>query len=168
MFRYRRANLKDVNPIIKVMQNTKYAQYVYPGKSLSELKKIISEAMDSREYLVCVDSISESIVGYFILDSITTHLGDVPKRIKLNKKYAYDAGVGVRSDFRNKGIATKLTKYAFRIAKEKGYLGVYADVGSNNDASILLQEKCGFREIVRYDSEFRPNGIQNVVFEIKF
>jgi ribosomal protein S18 acetylase RimI-like enzyme len=154
--------------MIKVMQNTKYAQYVYPGKSLKELKKLIIEAMNSRIYLVCADSDSQRIAGYFILDSINTHLSDIPKKIKLNKRYAYHAGVGIHSDFRGKGLATKLTRYAFGIVKKKDFLGMYADVGSNNDASIKLQEKCGFREIIRYVSTFRPKGIHNVVFEIRF
>jgi RimJ/RimL family protein N-acetyltransferase len=44
---------------------------------------------------------------------------------------------------------------------------MYADVHSKNEASIKLQEKCKFKELVRYDSTSRPDG-QNVVFEIKF
>jgi len=172
MFKCRKATIKDIDSIIKVMQNTNYAAYIYPGKSLSELKKIISEAMKSRIYVVYTESDSKSklkqVVGYFIIDSIKTHLTDVPKKIKLNKTYAYHAGVGVHSNFRGKGIATKLTKYAFGVAKKKGFLGMYADVGSKNEVSIKLQEKCGFHEIVRYDSKTRPKGIQNVIFEIRF
>jgi ribosomal protein S18 acetylase RimI-like enzyme len=168
VFKYRRANIRDVDSIIKVMRNTTYAQYVYPGKSLSELKNIISKTMSDRIFLVCFDGTRKIIVGYFIIDSFNNHLSDIPKKVRLNRKYAYHAGVGIHSDYRGKGLATKLTQYAFKIANSKGYLGMYADVGSNNDASIRLQEKCGFREIARYVSKWRPKGVKNVVFEIKF
>jgi len=166
MFRYRLAKIDDVDSIIKVMQNTTYSQYIYPGKSFSQLKNIILDSMKTRKYLVCVKS--GKVIGYFIIDSLNNHLPDIPKKIKLNKKYAYHAGVGIHSDFRGKGLATDLTKYAFKIAKISNYAGMYADVGSNNDASIKLQEKCGFSELVRYASKWRPDGVKNVVFEIKF
>lgn len=163
---FRKADIEDIDYIIKVMHNTTYAQYIYPGKSLSELKRIISESMKNRTYLVCVES--KKIIGYFIIDSLNNHLPDTPRKIKLNRKYAYHAGVGIHSDFRGKGLAKKFTKYAFKIAKQKGFTGMYADVASNNDISIKLQEKCGFKELVRYNSKWRPKGIKNVVFGIKF
>jgi len=172
MFKCRRATIKDIDSIIKVMQNTTYAQYVYPGKSLIELRGIISDFIsnptNNRIFLVCEEYDSNKITGYFIFDSLKNHLSDVPKKIRLNKKYAYHAGVGVHSAFRGKGLATKLTRYAFKVAKDKGYQGMYADVGSDNDISIKLQENCGFHEIIRYDSTFRLKGIKNVIFEIKF
>lgn len=168
MFKFRKASITDVDSIIRVMQNTNYSKLVYPKKTFSEIKDIISNLIKTQICLVCVDSRSNDVVGYFIIDSLKKYLDDVPKKIKLDKKYAYNAGIGIHSNFRGNGLAFKLTKYAIRIAKNKNYLGMYAAVGSNNEASIKLQEKCGFSEIIRYDCSWRPKNFQNIIFEIKF
>jgi ribosomal protein S18 acetylase RimI-like enzyme len=166
MFKFRLAKIEDIDSMIKVMRNTTYIKYIYPGKPVSEIKRLIKDLMKVRKYVVCIDEDNNRIVGYFILDSMRHHLTDAP--IQLDSNYAYHAGVGVHSSYRSRGIATELTEYAFRLAKKSRYKGMYADVGSNNEASIKLQEKCGFKELVRYASTTRPEGVLNVVFGIRF
>ena len=86
----------------------------------------------------------------------------------MNQDYAYSQGIGVHSDYRGKGIATKLYKATFKFAKKK-YKGFYADVDSKNEASLKLHEKLDFEKIAEYKDERRKNqsGV-NVVFEKKF
>lgn len=167
-FKCRKATNKDAGQIVKVMQNTTYVQYKFPGKSFSEVKKTIIDNMRARTYLVCVDSSKDKIVGYFILDEFKDHWKERPTHLKINKKYAFHAGVGIHSNYRGMGLATKLTKYAFNVAKKRGFPGMYCDVNSTNDTSLRLQERCGFREIARYTCSFRPKGAKNVVFKITF
>jgi len=162
---YRQANEKDIDGLIDVMKDTGYAAYVYPGQSTEGIKKEILSAMKKKTYLVCVE---KRIVGYFIIGPLDGNLTDIPKSIILKKGYAYHAGVGVHSSERGKGVASALTTYAFRMAKELGYTGIYADVCSTNEASVKLQERCGFREVTRYPSATRPEGTLNVVYEKQF
>jgi ribosomal protein S18 acetylase RimI-like enzyme len=167
MIRCRVANEKDVDSLIELMNNTFYSQYIYPNKTNQEIKIIILKLMKSRNYLVCVDyENKKKIIGYFIFDSINSYLKDSP--VKLKKNYAYHLGIGVNSDYRKKGIGKRLTIYAFKKVKELGFKGMYADVGSNNDISINLQNKSGFKELIRYNSKYRPKGIKNVIFIIDF
>ena len=166
MLKYKFAKISDIDDLIKLMDNTKYISYLYPEKSVDEIKKLIIKSMSYKKYILLFDS--NKLIGYFIISPINNNLKDVPKKIKLNKNYAYHSGIGIHSNYRNKGLATKLTRYAFRKAKSLGYLGMYADVGSDNKSSINLQKKVGFEELVRYTSLSRKKGIKNIVFQIKF
>ena len=135
MFEFRHAKSSDVAGIVRLMQNTKYAQYIYPGKTFSELKNLVLDSMKIKKYLVCIDSNKNihTLVGYFIILPMTWKLSHLPKGLETSKNFAYHAGVGIHSKYRGKGLATKLTKYAFKIAKRLGYKGMYADVGSDNE-----------------------------------
>ena len=168
LFKIRKAKKGDAIEIAKVMLNTRYAQTFFPEKSDKELEKIIFDSMRNKIYLVCLEQESQRVVGYFIIEKLDNNLSDIPKKIILKNNYLYHGGVGVHEDFRRKGLAEKLTMHAFKVTKKKEFLGMYADVGSNNEGSIKLQEKCGFIEIIRYYSSFRPKGVKNVVFEKTF
>ena len=47
----------------------------------------------------------------------------------------------------NKGIGTTLFSHLINVAKENGYWSLYSSVIEENNASIALHEKCGFRKI---------------------
>lgn len=48
---------------------------------------------------------------------------------------------------RENGLATKLLEHLCHVCEEKGYWCIYAAVFANNEASIRLHKRCGFREI---------------------
>lgn len=60
-----------------------------------------------------------------------------------------ESSIYIDSDFRNKGIGTKLLNELIDTCRKTGYWSVCVKVFAENNASIALHKKCGFR-IVGY------------------
>lgn len=162
MFYCRIAKKEDVGLVVNIMHDTGYTQF-YPNKSDSEIKKDLLKSKDV--LIVCVEKKlfnPEHIVGYFIFGSVKKHLVPERKFLDIDDTYAYHCGVGVIKTFKRRGLGKKLTKFAFKLAK-KSFNGMYASVGSNNLASLNLQEKIGFVKIAEYKCSYRK-GCNNVLF----
>lgn len=56
--------------------------------------------------------------------------------------------VGVKENMRNRGIGTKLTKMLMRIAREKGYQGIWLATETDNVEARALYQKLNARETV--------------------
>ncbi len=62
--------------------------------------------------------------------------------------------VGVNEDMRNSGIGTKLTEMLMKIAREKGYQGIWLATETDNVGARALYQKLNAREtdaVVVYD-----------------
>ena len=162
MFYCRLVKKEEVPEVVRVMHNTGYVQF-YPGKSDSEIQK---EILKSRDVLVvCVEKRvfkHEQVVGYFIFSSVKGHLVDEKKFLDIDESFAFHCGVGVLRSFRRKGLGKKLTNYALKLTK-KNYRGMYASVGSNNHASLKLQESLGVEKLAEYKCKYRKE-CNNVLF----
>lgn len=55
-------------------------------------------------------------------------------------------GVGVRADYRGKGVGTKLMIIAMNRAKQLGYSTIRLECRSTNERAIELYQKLGFRK----------------------
>jgi len=155
MFDFKKATKNDFSEIIGVMKNASYLDFAYKNKTVEEVAEIISNSEDT--YLICFEKESKNskhIVGYFIFGSVKNNLLEA---------YAYHLGIGVHSDYREKGIGQRLTQYAFTQAKKK-FSGMYADVSSDNIPSLKLQLSAGFEKIAEYKTEKRSNKTKNILF----
>ncbi len=165
MIRCAEAKQEDIPGIIEVMKNTGYASFAFKGKTDAQIPEVISKSKNT--YLICFEtklSHPQKIIGYFIFSSVQNHLKDANEHAKINKEYAYHLGIGIHSNYRGKKLGSRLTRYALKKAKKLGYKGMYADVGSDNLASLRLQESIGFERIAEYPSEKRNRGIKNILF----
>ena len=167
MMHFAEAKKEDIPGIIEVMKDSGYANFVYHGRTDDYIKNDILAS--DYTYLICFEKLSKprNIVGYFIFSKVDDHLDEARGHITVDKRYAYHLGIGVHSDYRKLGLGKKLTLYALKKARQQGFRGMYADVGSNNKGSLRLQEAVGFKRIAQYPSKKRKMGI-NIVFEIQF
>jgi phosphinothricin acetyltransferase len=62
-------------------------------------------------------------------------------------KYTIEHSIYVHPDFRNRGIATRLMKQLIAIADERHYATIVAGINSENEGSIVLHNKLGFRKV---------------------
>ncbi len=86
-------------------------------------------------YVACVNN---EVVGFLTLMPTST-----------NVIYSGVAEVSVYIDvkYRGKGIGYKLMKQMLLNANKFGYWSIYSAIFSNNEGSIKLHEKCGYRLI---------------------
>ncbi len=164
MFDFKKATKNDFSEIIGVMKNASYLDFAYKNKTVEEVAEIISNSEDT--YLICFEKESKNskhIVGYFIFGSVKNNLLEAREKFEIREDYAYHLGIGVHSDYREKGIGQRLTQYAFTQAKKK-FSGMYADVSSDNIPSLKLQLSAGFEKIAEYKTEKRSNKTKNILF----
>lgn len=62
-------------------------------------------------------------------------------------KYTIEHSIYVNKDFRERGIATKLMKKLIKIADEREYATIIAGIDGENEASIILHERLGFKKV---------------------
>jgi ribosomal protein S18 acetylase RimI-like enzyme len=166
MIHFSEARKEDIPGMIEVMKNTGYVNFAYKNQSDKDIEKDILSSKE-RTYLICYEkklATPKKIIGYFIFVSVENHLNDAKKNFFIDHEYAYHLGIGIHSDYRGRRLGMKLTEFALKTAEKKGFRGMYADVASNNHASLKLQEKTGFQKIAEYRSKKRPAGVNNVLF----
>lgn len=70
-------------------------------------------------------------------------------RPKPGYRFTAEHSVYLATDYRGKGIGTKLLLELIRIAKESGYHSLIGGVDSSNEGSYLFHQKLGFKEVAR-------------------
>ena len=155
MITFHKATRDDASGLLEVMRDTNYVQF---------LKEPYEESIRSfvDVDLVYVAKDGEKIIAYAIFTYDLDRIKEAP--ITLEKDFIASGGVGVHSSYRKQGIAMKLKDHAHEQLNQVGIKGIYTDVGDNNEASLRLQEKLGFKLLVKYDSKHRPAGVKNCVF----
>jgi phosphinothricin acetyltransferase len=58
-----------------------------------------------------------------------------------------EVSIYIDQDYQGKGVATRLLENLIILSEEKGFWMLVADIFANNSGSILLHEKCGFRQV---------------------
>lgn len=66
---------------------------------------------------------------------------------KPNGKNLYIASIGVKKDFRGKGIGSKILSFVFENAKQIGANKIWLKVGKDNVPAIKLFQKTGFKSV---------------------
>lgn len=68
-------------------------------------------------------------------------------------QHSCEFSVGVRSDYRGKGLAKEMFRIAIREAKRMGYLNLHLYVSAENKGAIKLYKKLGFKTVVKLKKE---------------
>mgnify|MGYP000844831369 CR=1 FL=1 len=172
--RFAKHNSDDAKKLLYVMDNTGLSdiwrkRYKFPEE---KIVKILKQRISERRYILIEllenpFTFSKRVGGYVIFDSADKKIDDLPGkyRKKNQNEYAYCYGIGVHSNYRNRGIAKQLYDFAFKEAKREGYKGLYADIDRDNVGSLKLHDRLGFTKICEYKSKSRANQSgHNVVF----
>ena len=94
---------------------------------------------------------------------IQNYILPIKKECKENE-YVYISNVCVDSNYRGKGIATKMMRYLFDIYKDKDFV---LEVLKENSSTVKLYERNGFEIIDEY-AGFNGEGLENPpVFKMK-
>lgn len=159
MISFSKAKKKDFLDMIKVMRNTGYVDYSFPEKSDKEVETELLKS--NNKFFICSDK--NKIIGYFVVSKLKHYLDEAKELINLNEEFAYHFGIGIHSDYRRQSLALKLTEFVLENITQN-FKGIYADVASNNFASLKLHEKLGFEKLIEYNSKKRAKGTKNVLF----
>lgn len=73
--------------------------------------------------------------------------------------------IAVAPQFRQRGVATGLLQYCFRLAKEKQVTSVYIEVRPSNIPAIALYKKLGFQLIGRRPNYYSESSEDALVME---
>lgn len=122
---------KDFNPIYRLQKNAQ----IYFEK---HVRKLI-DSMDSQVLLALDDGIS---VGYSI-----SMISNYPPILMVDK-YGLITDIGVRSDYRRKGIGGLMLEKIFAWFKESGINRIELRVVSQNIDGISFWEKHGFKDFM--------------------
>ncbi|MBU1204597.1 MAG: GNAT family N-acetyltransferase [Nanoarchaeota archaeon] len=117
-----------------------------------EETRILEKRVDLKLSSSDIDSIKEEIrkkellvleeEGYII--GFISFKSDFEVMGLLDKVFWIDL-VFVKKEYRQKGIGRRLYREAFKIAREKGYKKVYAEIYELNKGSKAAHEKMGFK-----------------------
>lgn len=173
MLHFRPAKSKDIPGLAILMA----ACGLYKGKKNDWIYDRLETLFSEKIFLVALKTyfFKTRVVGYYVITTLKTNLDKAEQYMHaedkpLNKDYAYSGGIGTDPEFRGQNIGTRMKLFAERYLRQKGFKGMYVDIFVNNESSIRIQEKTGFKELCRYfDAKHRPEHPHiNVVFMKKF
>ncbi len=124
----------------------------YRDSDLNEVNAILKEAFDiekknfeSNEFHEIVVTLDDKVCGYLLMTKIFNPI--------LDKYYYLLDYVSVLSEYRGKGIGTKLLEYAEKIAREENTMYIQLTCGYERVEAHRLYEKNGY--IKRDSDQFR-------------
>ena len=124
----------------------------YRDSDLNEVNAILKEAFDiekknfeSNEFHEIVVTLDDKVCGYLLMTKIFNPI--------LDKYYYLLDYVSVLSEYRGKGIGTKLLEYAEKIAREENTMYIQLTCGYKRVEAHRLYEKNGY--IKRDSDQFR-------------
>ena len=124
----------------------------YRDSDLNEVNSILKEAFDiekknfeSNVFHEIVVTLDDKVCGYLLMTKVLNPI--------LNKYYYLLDYVSVLSEYRGKGIGTKLLEYAEKIAKEDNTIYIQLTCGYKRVEAHKLYEKNGY--IKRESDQFR-------------
>ena len=124
----------------------------YRDSDLNEVNAILKEAFDieknnfeSNEFHEIVVTLDDKVCGYLLMTKVFNPI--------LDKYYYLLDYVSVLSEYRGKGIGTKLLEYAEKIAREGNTMYIQLTCGYERVEAHRLYEKNGY--IKRDSDQFR-------------
>ncbi len=124
----------------------------YRDSDLNEVNAILKEAFDiekknfeSNEFHEIVVTLDDKVCGYLLMTKVFNPI--------LDKYYYLLDYVSVLSEYRGKGIGTKLLEYAEKIAREENTMYIQLTCGYERVEAHRLYEKNGY--IKRDSDQFR-------------
>jgi len=115
--------------------------YQKPKLSSPDLKKEFSEMADDQSKRYFVATINDEIVGLTYITIAEKRKNDIFRP----GKYGFLNHVGVKEDFRHKGIGTALVHKALEEARRERVEEFAVNVGHFNEGAIKFYESLGFR-----------------------
>lgn len=130
---------KAINQMTKLAHQKKVWPYIglfkYDQKQYQELKKQIKNPNNGATHFLAVDRKSDEILGFFSYFFI-------PKtRTRHKVKFTWK----IHPNHFGKGVGTKLLDYTLKYAKKKGFKKAEAFIVLDNNASLKLALKYGFK-----------------------
>lgn len=112
----------------------------FPGERYGFLRSLFLLSV-SRRFSVCAVNKSNEVIGfeYFRLGKRDIHDGTV-----------HESFIGVSPQYRGKGVATCMRKYAMRAFYLNGFQGISSKIVLSNISSLRSSEKVGFQIIEHY------------------
>jgi L-amino acid N-acyltransferase YncA len=92
-------------------------------------------------YRVLVAVVGETVAGWGSLS---------PFRPRPGYRFTAEDSVYVRADFRNRGIAAALLERLIEAARQGGFHSIMALIDGDNEVSVRLHERFGFRHVGRF------------------
>lgn len=141
--KFEESNLEEVIDDILSVANSSFKRFYS--------KERIFKKLNGKKYWVYVVKEGNKIIGFKIWYELSP-----------NKIYSWLGAV--HPDYRKKGIATKLMKIQFKIAKELGYGVIEIKTHVGHPEMLKMLEKEGFKEIKREPNHW-GNGKEAIFFE---
>ncbi|MBI2629520.1 GNAT family N-acetyltransferase [Candidatus Pacearchaeota archaeon] len=139
----RKATIKDAEQIADIECNSGYKW----RESKKEELKIVNKFFKSKNLVYIISS--KEISGYFVL--------------AFRNKKAHLDFLSIRKKYHNKGIGTKLLKFAVNLAKKNAKV-IQVQVWSKNYPAIHVYKKQGF-QISKIKKRHYKNGDDKLVME---
>lgn len=133
----RQAKYEDMNQIFDILFDPRNTRDIWASKTnRNDFVELWSRWLTDRHVYICVNRVN-TIIGMLNL------------RQEIHEKRKHVGVIGpvvVRHEFKRKGVATKLLKFAIEKSKEAGIKRLEARMSVDNAAVIALFQKNGFME----------------------
>ena len=114
---------------------------VWPEHTLEELTQIVAGYTDSNQSAVFAESVNGEYAGVALCSLRHDYVEGCE-----TSPVGYLEGVGVREEYRHRGIAGKLVAECEQWAREKGCSEFASDCELTNTASLRFHLRIGFQE----------------------
>ena len=71
--------------------------------------------------------------------------------------------IATREEFKNKGVASALINFVFKLAKQRKFKSVWLEVRCSNNVAIHLYQKLGFQQLY-IRKNYYSNGEDAIIF----
>ncbi|MGE4319078.1 MAG: N-acetyltransferase family protein [Deferribacterales bacterium] len=135
----REAELKDIPAILEIFNDAVLnttAIYAYKPATLEDRTAWFEKKREDG-FPVLVFDVDGTVAGFAAYGTF---------RAFPAYKYTVEHSVYVYKDFRGRGIASQLVKRLIEIADGQGLATMVAGIDADNEASILLHKKLGFKD----------------------
>ncbi len=130
---------KQINQMTKLAHRKKVWPYIglykYDKEFLVDLKKQIKNPHLGSTHFVAIDDKNDKIIGFF------SYFFSPKTRVRHKIKFTWK----IHPDHFYKGIGAKLLEYTLKDAKNKGFKKAVAEIVVENQASLRLALKYGFK-----------------------
>lgn len=162
MINIRRAKIEDAREIVlikkKIVETTNFffRSPEEPQEKAEEYQKKIQTAQENRGLTLVVE-FNNQVIGFLSFS----------RSPYMRLQHAGLFGMGIKPEFSNMGIGTKLLSHFIEWAKEQeGLEKICLDVFSNNERAISLYKRLGFREEGRQINQirFKDGSYADIIF----